>query len=332
MGWFDELFRQVRETEDAFGAAPRLPSRQDQAVAEALASAARFVSGLGGTAPMEELRLTSAEAAALANATAGLTSLRIALLAALEGGMTMKLREEIETGRRRLEDGLADFAAVLRDGLRGHERFDATLTSELTDYLRQQAERLSVRKLLREATEARDETVRVRDDAQRAAGVVADTELAEEFKRYAAREERTANRLRAACMATLGLIAAVAFALIWHATGQRDLSAWEELARVGVTIPLGALAAYLGREASHHRQHARWAEQLVVQLRTLDAYCAPLADEQRAEMRIALGRRVFLSEIPKLGGGSGPEEGPADTLRVLQLATELARGPAAARA
>lgn len=345
MGWFEELRDRVRETDGSFVLAPALPPGQGNALGETLAFAARMLDGLATIGSVERLELTDRESDGVAAVAGALADIRVALIAAREGSMTMMLRAEIERHRMRLEDSLAEFAALLRAGIPGSNRVVGSRGEAIADYLRQCGELLSARRLLREAAEARDEAVRARDeterardetervreDTQRAAGVTADARLSQEFDDYARRERAVANRLRLACAAVLVVIAAVAGWLVWRGA-KDDLTAWEELAQLGVTIPLGALAAYLGREAAHHRHHARWAAQLVVQLRTFDAFCAPMEDTQSAELRLALGRRVFLSEVQFPGRSDNGSEPPVDVLAFAQQIIDLTKSAAPARA
>ena len=138
------------------------------------------------------------------------------------------------------------------------------------------AERLRARQLV-------SETEGARDQARQAAGATGESALAAHFGGYAENERRTAN-LPTFSVAVLLTITALAAVLLFRST-PKDVSTTEELAKLSLTVPLAALAAYLAREASHHRAVAQWAAELEVQLLTVDAYTTPLSSELRDRIR-----------------------------------------------
>lgn len=223
-----------------------------------------------------------------------LRGIRVAVLAArghgrLEPGVLVQL----STARRELEPAIGRFLSGYRQEVasklpRGDTR------DEILRALDRATEAIAARALVAEARGARDEVRRVLDDTQRAAGVVGETVLATHFASYAQAQRRIANLLRAASIAALLAITAIAAVLLFGGVSD-NLTTAEELARLTVALPLAALAAYLGRESSHHRAASQWASELELQLLTIDAYCEPLADETRMQLRTDFGRRVFLT-------------------------------------
>ena len=151
------------------------------------------------------------------------------------------------------------------------------------------------RSLADQARGARNEAVQAQEGAQRAAGIVGSTSLGDHFAKYARRERRAADLLRNATIAILFVVTAIA-AVVISGTSSESATG-EELAKLSLTLPLAALAAYLGREASRHREAAQWASELEVQLLTLEAYTEPLSDALREQLRAELGRRVFTSQV-----------------------------------
>lgn len=64
--------------------------------------------------------------------------------------------------------------------------------------------------------------------------------------------------------------------------------------RVVVTTAVFGFAGYLARQASHHRAMWNWARSLTVQLKTFDAYLAPITDDDtQHELRKAFAERAF---------------------------------------
>jgi hypothetical protein len=152
-------------------------------------------------------------------------------------------------------------------------------------------EALDARRLLRETRGVRDEALRVLDVTRHAAGVASETVLGTHFSEYAASERGTANVLRFLCSLVLIALPILAGVLVFQSVG--DLTAEEEITRLAVGLPLAALAAYFGRESSRHRQAARWAQELSIKLRTLDAFVEPLAPEDMSLLRTQFGRGLF---------------------------------------
>lgn len=163
-------------------------------------------------------------------------------------------------------------------------------------------ERLEARRVVDDVSQARDDALEALADTRKAAGVTAETSLAQHFGDYAVRERRSANRLRLSTVALALLITGLASALLLVSS---DVSAVDEPERLALTLPLAALAAYLGREASRHRNASTWAEEIRIRLLTLDAFAAPLSDEQRSQLRSEFGRGVFLTDR-NVGTASGP--------------------------
>ncbi|WP_433504876.1 hypothetical protein ACQP04_35915 [Pseudonocardia halophobica] len=154
------------------------------------------------------------------------------------------------------------------------------------------SERLRTRQLVSETEAARDAAVNASTSARKAAGATAAGSLASHFADHATEQKASADRLRIGASALLIVISIFAGVVVFRAelTNRADIT---ELAKVAITLPLAALAAYLGREASRHRRAADWSRQLEIQLRTLDAFIAPMSDQEQNRQRVELGRRVF---------------------------------------
>ena len=123
-----------------------------------------------------------------------------------------------------------------------------------------------------------------------ASGVAGARGMAGYFQSYGTSEAKAANAWRIATV--VALIAIAAYAIL-HVPQIEALSASQAAARLAVSLPLIAGAGYCARESTHHRNAARWASTLGVQLQTIDAYCDPLPQDQQDALRAEFGRRVF---------------------------------------
>jgi hypothetical protein len=184
-------------------------------------------------------------------------------------------------------------------------------------------EKAEARQLTEEARGARDAAVRARDESRRAAGVTGETALATHFGDYARRERRAANVLRLTTASILIAIALFAGLLLFH-EGKDSTLELEDFAKLSLTLPLGALATYLGRESSRHRRASLWASELEVQLLTLNAFTESMPDSLRDEIRVELGRRVFTSAA-STEPGKAQASSVADASNLLEHAAELVR-------
>lgn len=116
--------------------------------------------------------------------------------------------------------------------------------------------------------------------------------LASPFGGYAMRERKAANRLRALSVVVLLAIAVIGAIVLLQSTSKNSAIPIAFL-KLLLAAPLAVLATYLARESSSHRDDARWAAEVELQLLTVDRYTAPLTAGLRNELRAELGHRVF---------------------------------------
>ncbi|MCJ1703392.1 MULTISPECIES: hypothetical protein [unclassified Rathayibacter] len=160
------------------------------------------------------------------------------------------------------------------------------------------------------------------ENAARSAGERGATDLESAFSRYAEDENKTSKRFRVSTMTILGVVVAAASALIaveYLAPGSTSgVFDWRQsLYHLAFLSALSALAAYLARQSTHHRQTAVWAEGIAVQLRSFLAFVDPMNDHE-AQSRVyeAFARRVL---------GSPPDLGKSvDETGATQLLTSIA--------
>lgn len=195
---------------------------------------------------------------------------------------------------------------------------------------------LSLRQVEREATMAidgirlerhflsqRERLDAIVDDAQQAAGTVADSELATAFNTYEKAEAKTANYFR---RGALGVLLGV-LALSVYSSIKLPTNLGSSLAHLGIALSGLAAFAYLARESSQHRNSARWAAIMAVQLKTIGAFSSDMSTEQREELRAYFGRRVF-SELPAVQGSEkDPRLTPDSVQAVIEILKSLRGNP-----
>lgn len=129
------------------------------------------------------------------------------------------------------------------------------------------------------------------DATRQAAGQAGEVSLGANFALAGIRNGRVAAMLSANSIAALILACGLGVRILG---GLEDIDLLDELAKLALTLPIFAVAAYLGRLSSHYREAARWAQTAAIQLMSVDAFAEGLSsEEQRDELKLALGVRVF---------------------------------------
>lgn len=169
------------------------------------------------------------------------------------------------------------------------------------------------------------------EEAQEATGVVGQGALSDAFDELSGEEKATAVRFRYATFAliALSLVALVVPSIISAfgiSSGASPDSPGSLIGRLAISAVIGGAAAYCARQASHHRRIHVWARSISTQLRSLNAFIAPITDDGVRNAVIDATARRMLSEPPQSGKQT---ENQADTTSLLQLAVDLARRPSA---
>ncbi len=153
--------------------------------------------------------------------------------------------------------------------------------------------------------------------AQQAAGAVSESELATAFKAYANRSDWTAALLSGGSV--VALLGALWFGYeMVH--GAEAMPTSLVLGKAALTLPILAIAAYLGRLAGHERDASRWSRSAQVQLQTLDAFTKGLEDPTaRDAVKSILARRIF--STPDFGGSGSPSD-VVDTIELVKTITD----------
>ncbi|NGM13525.1 hypothetical protein [Verrucosispora sioxanthis] len=140
------------------------------------------------------------------------------------------------------------------------------------------------------------EVVQIAEDAQEAAGITANSEVASFYQERAQQE-----RLRYVLWNSLLIAASSAAAIVgWFAvnrTADATLTI-HEFARITVALPIFAFAVYAARQASYHRNAEAEANLTAVQLKTVKAFTDALDATSKQEMLRLLGSRIFGAAPP----------------------------------
>ncbi|MCO4256478.1 hypothetical protein [Pseudarthrobacter cellobiosi] len=160
----------------------------------------------------------------------------------------------------------------------------------------------------------RDEATRLLDDirsqqekatasataAAKAAGITGDATMSSYYESLAETERDSADNFRRLTVTMVFAAAAVTALFIMGPTwgwGWFDIAAGDYvhlLQRAILLAGIFALAGYFARQAHQHRSLANWAGSLAVQLKTFDAFLAPIGNQDvRDDLRKTFGARVF---------------------------------------
>lgn len=188
-------------------------------------------------------------------------------------------------------------------------RYDFTASMRATEVLRRRAE-----ELVASTEESASKASEAATSATEAAGIAGESIMASYFKDFAKDEWESATKFRRwtiILLAVGGGLAAIFLLLPAFGVEALTLEAGDYVhlaQRVIVTAAVFALAAYLARQSHQHRTLANWAKALSVQLKTFDAFMAPLdSSDAKEALRAQFAARVF-GEPPVLRGDAAPSE------------------------
>lgn len=158
--------------------------------------------------------------------------------------------------------------------------------------------------------------------AENAAGDIATKQFEENFVHLEESEARIANRFRSATIAGIGV--AIVYATFWAAGLWRtpgepvaDASRWVEFAsHLTIVAGIGALTAYLGRQAGQHRRTANWAQSVAVQLKSFPALATLGSAAVEDALYVALANRVLAAPPEK---GVEPDNTGVTSAQVMDI-------------
>jgi DNA repair exonuclease SbcCD ATPase subunit len=132
------------------------------------------------------------------------------------------------------------------------------------------------------------------EQAQLVANAIASTGTATAYGQDAKDERKMANRWRLGAIG-LGLIAALVagFTLIWRPFESGPLSSQAVIGRILVSLAVGALASYAGRESGKHRNREVRSRQLELELTAFPPFIEGLDEATKEKLRVEFVARLF---------------------------------------
>ncbi|MCE4026962.1 hypothetical protein LXM50_13365 [Microbacterium sp. Au-Mic1] len=230
------------------------------------------------------------------------------LQVAMERGPRGSLLDWCDGARRVIEAGIA----ALPEGA-GRVQL---LNEELT--LRSRVLDAAAELRSQRAAKYLDQARKASEAASDAAGVTGNVSLSEYFASYAKSERMAAEWFRGATI--IGIIAtAVAVSLLPHP----NAGDWAGIVyRLAILGALGALFAYLAKQAGQHRRVANWAKSIEVQLKSFRAFVEGAPEDEHGAIYRAFANRV-LGNPPEKAKDSSDDTLPAS--QVIDLLTTIAK-------
>lgn len=157
------------------------------------------------------------------------------------------------------------------------------------------------------------------------AGVAGETANLKFYGDFANAELKAARRFRVASIVLITATIAIAvFYAVWESLFPPPEPDWTAVVyRTAILVGIGALSAYLARQAGQHRRLYNWANALEVQLQSFQNFIAPMTDEERREVRLNFARRVLGSPPDPKTGESSDDTVP--TAQLLDIAAAAIR-------
>ncbi|MCK0519308.1 hypothetical protein [Williamsia sp. DF01-3] len=98
-----------------------------------------------------------------------------------------------------------------------------------------------------------------------------------------------------------------------------------------IALPLFGAAAYCGRIAAQHREFGRHMNLLTVQMDTVGSFTEQLSEEERSEILMLLGRRIFSAVVLETKDDGKVSVVPQELVPILDKAMDIAKDATAKR-
>ena len=228
--------------------------------------------------------------------------------------------------------------SLLIEDIAAHIRRSALPDTGVLDLVEQfqillgQVHRHELDRLLQEAADGVESITRKDGIADRTLGAIGDKGLASHYGELANREARDARNFRwltvflalVAGALALAFVVGPGIGLHWLGIERDD---YVHLIQRGLLIAgVFGLAGYFAKQAHQHRSMANWAGSLAVQLKTFDAYLAPVENQEiRDDLRKSFSARVF-GDHPAMKGEPTVAPTAAMGEKAMDLATRVIGG------
>lgn len=142
------------------------------------------------------------------------------------------------------------------------------------------------------ANDVLDQMDEMKGKAERLLDAIGRTGTEFGFKEYAQEEKGRADLWRWIAVVSLALIVGVGiWVLTTHDEAKVDLS--YAILKLLITVPLGALATYAGRQSHAHRENERAARNLHLDIAAIDPYIALLPGTEQEKIKAEMARKIF---------------------------------------
>lgn len=116
--------------------------------------------------------------------------------------------------------------------------------------------------------------------------------LSGDHGKNAAKEEKTANKLRILSVTCMILILGILGFTVWEST--KSNFSWDvALFRVSIAFLLSVPAAYLARESAKHREQQYYYRQTALNLKAISPYIASLPEQEQHKLKIDIAASIF---------------------------------------
>lgn len=166
-----------------------------------------------------------------------------------------------------------------------------------------------------------------RGQAEKVAGIIANTGMVSGYQKIA-NQERTAARFfqGLALLSMAGLVIFAVLAFTGAVSDGFDLGQFG--AKVFAALSFGVLAAYAARQADVHQSSERHNRKMELELASVGPFLAQLPDETQFEVKKALADRMFGNSLPVKSGTSRTSGTSTDLLKLaLETVNELVKKP-----
>lgn len=163
----------------------------------------------------------------------------------------------------------------------------------------------NARRALETATEAADQATGAANTARRAAGEAGEAELGQFYGAFGQSQIEASKLYRFLTIASAGLAAVVA-SIFFFIYENDQFEVQGVVYRAAVLVGIAGLSTYFGRLAGQHRRLGNWALTIEVQLKSFEAFLAPMTEPAARDALYADFCRRALGAPPEGNSSDAP--------------------------
>lgn len=242
-------------------------------------------------------------------------SYRIAAEASLNALQTQisELREKLETAETKLNDSLAEAQAarqatddakqeITQALAEADDRAKTALDDRMTDFKSRST--LHYNQVIQQADEVIAGMHLKEEEAKGLLQVVADASVAGGYQKYATREQKAFQVWNTIGLSIAAVVAVYLGIRFWNI---EELTIQESIVRAAISLPGLAVAGYCLRQAGLRQKEAIEAKYRELDLIALPPFTDAMDEQQKSELRMLLGRRIFGKSVQQAAEGKSPE-------------------------